>query len=164
MIFLTVGTQLSFDRLVKAVDSWAAAHPETEIFGQIAEPGPDGHQPQHFPSAAYLEPQEHKARFDSAKLVVAHAGMGTIIGALMAGKPLMVMPRRAEFREHRNDHQQATVERLGARAGLLVAADEHAVPGLLDQFTRSGGPAQEQMIAPYADQGLIDALRDMIMR
>lgn len=43
-----------------------------------------------------------------ARLIVAHAGMGTIISAMTKGKPIIVFPRIAALGEHRNEHQLAT--------------------------------------------------------
>ena len=65
--------------------------------------------------------------------VVAHAGMGTIISATEIGKQVVVMPRRADLNEHRNDHQLATAERLKHISGLEVAHDCQALTQYLDQ-------------------------------
>ena len=170
MIFLTVGTQLPFDRLVAAVDAWAGRHPGQGIFGQIAEPGPSGFRPKNFDWVADLDPAAFEARFREASHIVAHAGMGTIIGALGAGKPLMVMPRRAHLGEQRNDHQFATVQRLSTRpgiaqAGILAAFEAGEVPGRMDALIacgdgegRGGTP-----IARFADKRLTDAIRAAIL-
>lgn len=164
MIFITVGTQLPFDRLVAAVDAWAAYHPEIEIFGQIAEPGADGYHPRHFPWVPHLDPAAFKAQFEAADQIIAHAGMGTIISALSSGKPLLIMPRRAHLNEHRNEHQRATAQRFGTRTGIYVAPDETGLPVLLDRFVKLQGAGQADTIAPFADQRLTDALRDLILR
>jgi hypothetical protein len=42
------------------------------------------------------------------------------------------MPRRASFRETRNDHQVATAERFGPQGRIIVANDEHDLPAKLD--------------------------------
>jgi UDP-N-acetylglucosamine transferase subunit ALG13 len=141
VIFLTVGTQLPFDRLVAAVDAWAGARGGAsggvEVFGQIADPGPAGYRPKHFPWVADLDPAAFEARFRAATHIVGHAGMGTIIGALGQRKPLLVMPRRAHLGEQRNDHQFATVQRLRnrpgiARSGILAAFEADEVPGRME--------------------------------
>ena len=67
-----------------------------------------------------MSPKECTDRMVAADAIIAHAGMGTILTALEMGKPLLVMPRRAELGEHRNDHQLATAMRfadLGGRHG-----------------------------------------------
>lgn len=108
MIFLTLGTQLPFDRLVRAVDEWCGARGRDDVFGQIADPGDTGYRPQHFDWVAHLPPEDYTTRFASARLIVAHAGMGSIITAMERGKPIVLMPRRADLGEHRNEHQLAT--------------------------------------------------------
>jgi UDP-N-acetylglucosamine transferase subunit ALG13 len=167
VIFLTVGTQLPFDRLVRAVDAWAATRAGAEVFGQISDPGPSGYRPKHFPWVADLDPAEFEARFGAATHIVAHAGMGTIIGALGAGKPLLVMPRRAHLGEQRNDHQFATVQRLCMRPGLagggIVAAFEaDDVPGRIDALI-ARGTGEGAPIARFAEKRLTDAIRATIL-
>lgn len=162
MIFLTVGTQLPFDRLVAAVDAWAVRHPEQEIFGQISEPGPSGYRPKNFDWVADLNPADFEARFRAASRVVAHAGMGTIISALGEGKPLLVMPRRPHLGEQRNDHQFATVRRVCPRPGILVAYDAEELMERMDALlacgTREAGP-----IARFAEKRLTEAIRAAIL-
>jgi UDP-N-acetylglucosamine transferase subunit ALG13 len=169
VIFLTVGTQLPFDRLVAAVDAWAGApgRGRAEVFGQISDPGPSGYRPRHFEWVADLDPAEFEARFGAATHIVGHAGMGTIIGALGQGKPLLVMPRRAHLGEQRNDHQFATVQRLCARpgiarAGILAAFEAAEVPDRLDALLACG-TGEGPPIAPFAEKRLTDAIRAAIL-
>ena len=161
MIFLTVGTQLGFDRLVKAVDAWAERRGGGAIFGQIAEPGETGYRPRHFEWVPHLDPPEFQARFDAAEGVVGHAGMGTIISALSQAKPLLIMPRRAELKEQRNDHQLATAEQFGVKAGITVAHTDAEVAAGLDALAAGQG-AGANPIGPFADASLIDAVRAAI--
>jgi len=130
VIFVTVGTQLAFDRLVNTVDAWAAAYPDLEVFGQI---GPSSLQPQHMAFSSFLSPPEVDKLFRRATLVVAHAGMGSILSALRYKKPILIMPRKAALGEHRNDHQLATAKWLGDRPGVTVAWDEQQLSASLSQ-------------------------------
>ncbi|MEE4298331.1 MAG: glycosyltransferase [Pseudomonadales bacterium] len=127
-IFVTVGTQLPFDRLVGAVDAWAATRPHADVFAQIGS----GTPPCRIASAATVDPVRFADCMRRADVVVAHAGMGTILTALDLGKPVVVMPRRAALGEHRNEHQRATVERLAHLDALHVAEDEHTLAQRLD--------------------------------
>ena len=131
MIFVTVGYQMPFDRLVRAVDEWAAAHPDVEIFAQI---GPTEYRPTNLPFREFMDPEEFGTTIARTTAIVAHAGMGSILTALQHGKPIVVMPRRAEFQETRNDHQVATTRRFVDRPGIEVAADEHELPPILDRL------------------------------
>lgn len=109
MIFLSVGTQLPFDRMVRLVDQWAARNPSLEIYGQILN---GDFSPRHFQYSSHLASEVFVRHFREADLIVSHAGMGNIITSLELQKPIIVVPRRSEFREHRNDHQLATVEKF----------------------------------------------------
>jgi len=90
--------------------------------------------------------------------VIAHAGMGTILSALQFGRPLIVMPRLAQFGEHRNDHQLATARRLSELDRVDVAFDEAELLGRLDDHDLT----PREPIGPYADEQMISALRGAI--
>lgn len=156
MIFVTVGTQEPFDRLVSAVDRWAGAHPDRSVFAQV---GPTTLQLRHTDSEAFISPPECRRRIRAAHLVVAHAGMGTVLSALELGKPLLVMPRRAELGEHRNDHQLATARWLAEIGRVSVAFDERELELKLDELDRIGGSPH---IGEFASEGFITALRTFI--
>lgn len=129
MIFVTVGSQEPFDRLIRAVDEWARVRGRSDVFAQIAS---SSLRPERIEFTQFVEPAEFQRLMRETRLIVAHAGMGSIISALELGKPLVVMPRRAEFRETRNDHQVATAERFGTQGRIIVARDENDLPEKLD--------------------------------
>jgi len=129
MIFVTTGTQLPFDRLVAGVDAWQARHANVEVFGQI---GPSRTAPS-FPYVDYLRGRAFEQRMQGADLVVSHAGIGTILTCWSLGKPLIVMPRRHDLGEHRNDHQLATVAHLGQVLSLAVAQSVEELDALLSR-------------------------------
>jgi UDP-N-acetylglucosamine transferase subunit ALG13 len=120
MIFVTVGEQLPFDRLIRTVDEWAGPS-KKEVFAQI---GRSAYKPQHISYKNFLTPEEFKENLLAADIVVAHAGMGTIITALELGKPILIMPRQTKFGEVRNDHQLATAKRFSALNYISIALDE----------------------------------------
>jgi UDP-N-acetylglucosamine transferase subunit ALG13 len=53
--------------------------------------------------------------------------MGTILSAAELGKPVILMPRRAKFGEHRNDHQQDTAREMARLSNVTVAEDGEAL-------------------------------------
>lgn len=156
MIFVTVGAQMPFDRLVRTVDAWAAGHPEHHVLAQIG----DGASP---PSAMHWTHRLDAATFRrclfEADLVVTHAGMGTILTALELGKPTIVMPRRGQLRETRNDHQLATAESLLADERIAVAWDERE---LLEKLDHMADVAPPPPVPSHASADLLDALRQFI--
>lgn len=129
MIFVTVGTQLPFDRLVGAVAAWARRHPEVRVFAQV---GPGARRPEGLEHAEHLSPARVEELVRGAELVVAHAGMGSVLTALRARRPILVLPRRAALGEHRNEHQLATARWLATRPGVHVAWDEAELVRRLD--------------------------------
>lgn len=154
-IFVTVGTQLPFDRLIAAVDSWASSS-SAKVFAQT---GPTGLKPSHIAWKDFIASADANERIRTADLVVAHAGMGTILTRCETGLPMIVMPRRAELGEHRNGHQIATASRLAHLPGLSVAADE---ADLLAQLTAFRPQAAARGMAGTASAALISAIRGFI--
>lgn len=135
-IFATVGTQLPFDRLIRELDVWAQSNPRIEVFAQT---GLSDYEPAHMPWARMISEKSFREYLDGCDAVVAHAGMGTIISAAEKGKRVIVMPRRAEFGEHRNDHQLATANRLGHLRGLTVVHDGQELATALGQVQSRPG-------------------------
>jgi UDP-N-acetylglucosamine transferase subunit ALG13 len=156
VIFVTVGTQLPFDRLITAVDGWAAAVPGRHVFAQI---GPTQLRPGNIEARPFISPSDCKKLMEDADVVVAHAGMGTIIGALELGTPVLILPRRASLGEHRNEHQLATARWFAAGGSVSVAFDERELLQKLDELERVPAVAP---ISQYAGAGLIGAVRSFI--
>ena len=121
VIFASVGSMLPFDRLVRAVDDWAAANPAHAVFLQI---GDGAYRPRHAPFARILSPAEHRRQLAACDLFVAHAGIGSILQAREERKQTLVLPRRHALGEHTTHHQAHTARRLGDLPGLRVATDE----------------------------------------
>ena len=132
MIFLTVGTQFPFDRLVMAVDRlFDESLMSEDVFGQI---GQSAYQPRHFEAVASLEKKAYDDRFRHASAVISHAGMGAITMALDQGKPLLVMPRRRKYKEVVNDHQSVLADKFEALGHILVAHDEAQLKQKMEQL------------------------------
>ncbi|MEX0654170.1 MAG: glycosyltransferase [Phycisphaeraceae bacterium] len=156
MIFVTVGTQLPFDRLVDAVDRWAQARGRTDV---VAQTGDTVWRPRVIRVVPFLTPGEFQKTFAQASVIVSHAGLGTIISALELGKPVVVLPRRAELEEHRNDHQLATARRFAARRSVSVAFDEREIADRLDGLEQIGAG---ERIGASASPALVEAIRGFI--
>lgn len=115
-IFVTIGTQTPFERLVDWVKSCIESSDELEVqdLGRLL---PEGEL-------------EEKIRW--ADVVVAHAGIGTLIKVRKMGKPLVMVPRLASFGEQRNDHQRETCGFVRERGLALVAENCDELKHLLD--------------------------------
>jgi len=159
MIFVTIGTQLPFDRLIQAVDS-AMEQLGTTGFAQI---GPGAYLPSHMNFERFVDADRFEDLISRSNCIISHAGMGSIITAMRYGKPAILMPRNAELGEHRNDHQLATARRFKDHPLIRIANDSNEiVMAYLDiQQSRS---LSDGNLAPHASQELLDALRSMIFR
>lgn len=156
MIFVTVGSQMPFDRLIKAVDAWARDHRGQTIVAQI---GNSDYAPRFMEYTKLLTPSEFTARMADASVVVAHAGMGTIISAVEFGKPMILLPRHGALRETRNDHQIATARWLASKPGISVAFSEDELPEIL---TRESSGLSEMGLSSAAPEAMIVALRKIV--
>lgn len=154
MIFVTVGTQLPFDRLVTAVDDWASAAGTKKVLAQV---GHGAQAPQTIPWVNELTPAECRKAFEEADVIVAHAGIGSIITAIESGKPIVIMPRLAEHREHRNDHQVATCNRFKSMPNVHVAWSPEEVAEKIDFALSSPLPAPGEVKASQELLGVIAA-------
>lgn len=160
MIFVAVGTQLRFDRLAEAVDNWCQEHPEHEVFGQLGPVGEHGYQPRHYDWTESTSKDEFENKLDGSDFVVAHAGIGTILTSLLNQKPVLIMPRRSELSEHRNDHQLATVRHLEATDGVFVAHTPEDLTSWMDHLCSS-----EVTTAPlkeFSDGPLVKYLQQVL--
>lgn len=160
MIFLTVGTQLPFDRLVRGADHWAAKHSGVKIQAQIGLPAAASYVPRHMTAMAMVDPTAFAQICRAARLIVAHAGTGSFLAAMTYGVPILAMPRRAALGEHRNDHQMATAARFAGRPGITIIADEADIPAAID--TALASDIRPALIGPFADAALIATIRDAI--
>jgi len=156
VIFVTVGAQMPFDRLIIAIDNWAGKTGRKDIFAQI---GLSDYQPQHIEWTKLLPPQEFKKKYESAKAIVAHAGTGSIITALQMGKPIVIMPRRANLRETRNDHQIATSEQFQRFDSVIVAWDEIELILKLENINNIHGSS---LVGSSASSELINIISEFI--
>ena len=156
MIFVTVGTQLPFDRLTQAVDRWSLGQRGREVLAQVAR---NGQRLVHSSCVESLSAENYEQAFDSASLVVSHAGIGVVLSAIDRGRPLIVMPRRPELNEHRTEHQIGVCRYKLPQLGVYVAWTESQLVALLDEHERC--PLVPPMVPGRS--GLVAHLREFVM-
>ncbi|WP_158967160.1 glycosyltransferase [Paraglaciecola sp. L3A3] len=130
-LFVTTGTQFPFDRLLELVEEWASHNVSTKIIAQTCASQINF---KHIEAYEFLSPQKYKEVITNTKVIIGHAGMGTIITAHENSLPVIIMPRRLAFEEHRNDHQMATVAKFKNTKGVYVADDERSLFTLLNNI------------------------------
>lgn len=148
-----------FDRLIAAMDQWAAAGGGT-VLAQI---GDGRFEPKHMEFVRRLDQAEFGRTVAAADLVVAHAGMGTVITAGRAGRPLVLMPRSSQRGEHTTDHQMATAGWLRGKPGIFVADDEAGLPAAVEAAMRAGMDT-DRRVSAVAETAFTDRLRAAILK
>jgi UDP-N-acetylglucosamine transferase subunit ALG13 len=138
-LLVTVGTDHHpFDRLVRWVDAWLAAHPGR--LPCLMQTGTSAPPTGAAAWQAYLAFDALQAAMAQAAAVVCHGGPGTILGARQAGAVPIVVPRRHRLGEHVDDHQVAFARRLATQGGRVHLAETEAeLHRLLDRV--AAGPA-----------------------
>ena len=104
MILVLLGTQdKPFKRLLNAV----LKAKENNIIKDkvIAQIGCTKFKSDKIETFDYTTKEEIEKLIDKAKIVITHAGVGTIIECISKDKKVIVVPRRKKYGEHTNDHQ-----------------------------------------------------------
>jgi UDP-N-acetylglucosamine transferase subunit ALG13 len=158
VIFVTVGTQLPFERLVRAVDQWAASQPaRPDVLAQVGSGRNDYPNLRCVPT---LDGQQYAEAISKARLIVAHAGTGSILNALDRGVPTILLPRDHRHGEHRDDHQFQTARQLEKMQLVTVAWSESEIPVLIQR--ELDRPATAATIRGERGTELIEYLRSYI--
>jgi UDP-N-acetylglucosamine transferase subunit ALG13 len=155
MIFVAVGTQFPFDRLIRYVDEWCGANRHQGI-AQIAE---GEYLPKHMQYEKFMTTDVFNQHLKSADLIISHAGMGNIITAVEAHKPIIVMNRQFELGEHRNNHQADGLEWMGQLPGVYTASTQEQLLALLNHLPDlkpANGKAgvRRQALIDFIDQAI----------
>jgi UDP-N-acetylglucosamine transferase subunit ALG13 len=117
MILVAVGaSEFPFDRLLRAIDKLPTREPV------VVQHGPSEVCPAHAHCIPFV-PQETLAQLvREARVVVTHAGVGSILLSLTNGKRPCVVPRLGRFGETVDDHQLESARKF-AQAGLVTLVE-----------------------------------------
>jgi UDP-N-acetylglucosamine transferase subunit ALG13 len=189
VIFVTIGSVFPFDRLVAAADAWARGRgaPPAPLNGApgpgggpdpapdpaldpALDPGPGGvlaqigdgrYRPAHMRWVRRLDQDAYLAVARRARLIVAHAGMGSVITAGQLGKPIVILPRRQGLGEHNTDHQLATANWLRGKPGVYVAGTEGELAACIDAALALA-PEAVETLPPHAPDAFIARIRALL--
>lgn len=107
MIFVTLGTQdKPFKRLIKSVERQIElGNIKEEV---IVQAGCTKYKSKYdnMKIINYMPIEEFNKYLDNAKLIITHAGVGTILKALGKDKIVIAAARKKFYGEHVNDHQE----------------------------------------------------------
>ena len=120
MILVAVGaSQFPFDRLLRALD----ALPGGEAL--VVQHGPSAVRPANARCLKFVPMDTLAELVREARVVITHAGVGSILLSLTNGKRPLVVPRLRAFGETVDDHQLDSARRF-AKAGLVTVVENMA--------------------------------------
>ncbi len=123
MIFITVGTEkFPFDRLLRAIHR---AKEEGRIKDEVyAQTGSSVGSYPLFLCRKFYDLDEQMKMVKEADIVVAHAGIGSMLLCSSLGKVPVFFPRQSSLGEHFDDHQMELAQKVGSLGKALVAFTE----------------------------------------
>lgn len=120
MIFVMLGTNpYPFERLLRAVDRWAADSGERVV----AQTGHTSLAVSHVECHDFVSYERIVAWIQEAELVIAQGGFGSLRDCLVAGKPTIAVPRLPE-RGECQDRQSEIVDALASEGRVIALYDE----------------------------------------
>lgn len=126
MIFVTLGTQeFQFDRLLRELDGLPG---DEEL---VVQGGRSTFRPARAVWHDYLSFGETVEHVRRARVVVCHAGVGSVMTALEQGRRPVVVPRLRAHGEAVDDHQLPFARRLAATGAVLLVEDLATLPDAL---------------------------------
>ena len=118
LIFVTLGTQdKHFPRLLEAVEKLDI---DEKI---IAQTGSTDFKSNKMEVHKFLSQDEFNKYMEEARIVITHAGVGTIIYGLSIDKTMIVAARLKKYGEHVNDHQLQILDTF-SKDGYIIPLRE----------------------------------------
>ena len=135
MILVTLGThEQPFERALDFVSELERRREEVLVQHGATPPRPSS---SHVRWVAYLGWDELIATMQTADAVVTHAGVGSTVTAMRAGKKPIMIPRLVRFGEHVDDHQVQLADRFEERDAALVCRPDSDLMELVAQARES---------------------------
>ncbi|MFH8038992.1 MAG: glycosyltransferase [Candidatus Aenigmatarchaeota archaeon] len=123
MIYVTVGGHPGdFTRLIKTIDDVSVFFNEEFII----QKGYTKYKPKNCKYFDFVVYSDGENFIKNAKLVISHAGAGTIILSRKYNKPIIIFPRLRKYKEHVNDHQLEICKELEkTKKNIFIVYEEN---------------------------------------
>lgn len=122
MILVMLGTQdKPFNRILKAV---AREKKKGNIKDKIiAQIGCTNFKDDNIKTFDFSSKEEIESLIEKARIIITHAGVGTITECLSKDKKVIVVPRLKKYGEHTNDHQLQITKEFALKGYVLPLYD-----------------------------------------
>lgn len=133
MIFVTVGTQdKEFRRIFDMVEEQIKlGNINEEVVAQI---GCTKFESKNIKTYKFMEKEEYNKFMKNARIVITHAGVGSLIEGLNLNKKMIVIPRLKKYGEHVNDHQLQILETFENRGHILAVRNTEEFTDALNKI------------------------------
>lgn len=133
MILVLLGTQdKPFERILKAVSKEIKkCNIKDKVIAQI---GCTNFSDEKIKTFDFTSKEELNDLIDEAKIIITHAGVGTIIECISKDKKVIVVPRRKKYKEHTNDHQLQITKEFAEKKYVLPLYDEKKLDKVLEDI------------------------------
>jgi UDP-N-acetylglucosamine transferase subunit ALG13 len=146
MIFVTVGASpIPFDRLIAAVD-------DLDDDDVVVQYGSAKVRPRRGRSVSFMAFDDVVAHLRDADVVVAHAGAGSVMAALAAGRTPVVVPRLQRLGEAIDDHQLGFARRLDRRKVVRLVEDVADLPRAVQDARAASATSARVGSGPLASE------------
>ncbi len=150
MILVTTGANgAPFDRLLAVVERFDT---DEEV---VVQHGPSRLRPAGATCLDFVTFEELGELVTRARVVVAHAGVGSILLCASRGRVPIVVPRLARYNEVVDDHQVFLARRLAATGNVVCTEDLEELPDLV----AAGTPGSDSL---HPASSLTKDLRDYV--
>ena len=118
MILVLLGTQNnSFHRLLEEVEK----NIENGIINEevIVQAGYTKYQSDKMKIIDLMSKEQLSKFQDEASLIITHGGVGSIVSSIEKGKKVIAVPRKHEYGEHVNNHQEEIVKDFNSKGYII---------------------------------------------
>jgi UDP-N-acetylglucosamine transferase subunit ALG13 len=134
MIFATIGSAEPFDRLLEAL---GRLDPAERLLVQC---GNSERRPGNAVCVDFMAFDEIVAAVKEARVVITHAGVGSVLTCLRHGRCPVVVPRASRFGEAVDDHQLAFARRLSEQGLVVLVEDLQSLPDAIEYAAQAAVP------------------------
>lgn len=161
MIFVTVGNaNANSMRTLTAVDDLAGRG----FFGDEPVIIQSGNNPAFAAKAAKVTPfmdmEDFARHVREARVVICHAGAGTLSHVIATGKTPVVVPRRAKYGEVVDDHQLELLEAFVERKLVVPAYEPQDLPAAIQEAGQR--PPQKAAFGTQGKQLIAAAIESLL--
>lgn len=132
MIFVALGTQdKDFSRLLKAIDREI----ENGVIKEkvIVQAGHTKYESKNMEIFDLIPTDEFNELIKKSSLVITHGGVGNILSAIKAGKPVIAAARLKKYKEHTNDHQKQIIDEFVEQGYILELRDFNKLGKMIEK-------------------------------